>query len=135
VGAAIWRAYGVDMTWEQRVAEAGELATQAGRPDVDGRLVDLLLDPEDTAVSHAAAEPLLARADLTGLRLFVEAFGSAEEATRNKLGDCLYDYDGGRWAFVRQSLPPLIEDPRPAVRQGAAALNRHMTEEERGSGG
>ncbi len=121
------------MTWEQRIAEAGELAPQAWRSDVDARLVELLLDPEDTAVSQAAADGLLARGALTGLRLFVEAFGSAEEATRNKLGDCLYLDDGGRWAFVRQALPALLEDPRPAVRQGAAALDRHMAEEERGS--
>ena len=51
----------------------------------------LLLDPEDTAAGQAAAEHLLARGDATGLRLFAEAFGRAEEAIRNKLADCLYD--------------------------------------------
>ncbi len=128
------RLYGVSMTWEQRAAEAGELATRLGQPEVDARLLELLLDVEDTAVSQAAADPLLARRDVAGLGLYVEAFGLAEEDTRNKLGDCLYDEDGTTWAFVRRLLPTLLADARPVVRQGAAAVDEHMAEEERHHG-
>ena len=117
------------MTWQERAAEAVALAAHAGQPHADLRLMTLLLDPEDTAVSQAAAEHLLARGDSTGLRLFVEAFGRAEEDTRNKLADCLYDAPD-LWARVRRGLVALSKDYSAAVSDGAAVLAGHMTAEE-----
>lgn len=115
--------------WEARVLEAEQLAPEAGTADADARLLALLLDPEDTAVSAAAADALLAREDAVGLRLYTSAFGQAAEDTRNKLGDCLYDDSGERWDVVEGLLVVLAEDPDPYVRQGVAALRRHMAVE------
>lgn len=119
----------VGMTWHERAEEAAALAKLAGTASTGSRLLALLLDPEDSAVSQAAAAPLLARRDVTGLRLFVDAFGRAQEDARDKLGDWLYD-EPDLWGFVRQSLPLLGEDESPAVRRGAAAVTEHMTAEE-----
>ena len=118
------------MTWQERSAEAATLAARAGEAEPGARLVALLLDPEDTAVSTAAAEALLARRDTAGLRLFVSAFGQAEEDTRNKLGDCLYD-EPDLWSSVKQVLARLADDDNPAVRAGSRVLGAHMIEQER----
>jgi hypothetical protein len=117
--------------WEERAAEARLLASDAGAGDVDGRLLALLLDPENTAVSQAAADALLARQDGLGLRLYAKAFGQAAEDTRNKLGDCLYDDSGERWGHVERLLPTVAEDADPQIQRGADALRQHMKEEAR----
>jgi hypothetical protein len=59
--------------WEDRAAEGEALAAGAGRADVDARLLALLLDPEDTAVTFRTAIALLERRDLQALRLVVLA--------------------------------------------------------------
>ncbi len=94
-------------TWEARADEARNLAPRADEPDIALRLLPLLLDAEDTAVSQAAADALLARSDRVGVALFAEAFGRAEEDTRNKLSDCLWDDDGRVWSLVSATLPTL----------------------------
>ena len=118
------------MTRQERSAEAATLAARAGEAGAGARLVALLLDPEDTAVSQAAAEALLARRDTDCLRLFTSAFGQAEEDTRNKLGDRLYD-EPDLWSSVKQGLARLADDDTPAVRAGSRLLGEHMTEQER----
>jgi hypothetical protein len=87
-------------TREERAAEAGRLGRQIGTADADHRLLDLLLDREDTAVSQAAANAVLGQDDARGVRLYIIAFGRADEDTRNKLGDCLYDDSGSRWNAI-----------------------------------
>ena len=119
------------MAWEERSAEAAGLAAHVGEPGVEQRLLALLLDADDTAVTVAGAEPLLARRDVAGLRLYAQAFGLADQDTRDHLGDCLYDSAGTLWAYVRQQLPTLATDEDGLVREGATALQRHMTEQER----
>ena len=114
---------------EDRAAEAEQLAPKAGTAAADPRLLALLLDQEDTAVSTAAADALLARQDVAGLRLYTSAFGQAADVTRNKLGDCLYDDSGSRWEVVERILVPLTEDPDRLVQQGVAALRQHMAVE------
>ena len=104
--------------WRDRCAEAVRLAPSADESSAATRLLMLLLDPEDAAVSQAAADALLQRGDLVGVRLVAEAFEVAEGDTRNKLGDCLYDDDGTRWAVVQSLL-----DELPAV---GPALREHM---------
>ncbi len=116
--------------WEQRCEEAVRLAPRAGEPDIAGRLLTLLLDPEDTAVSQAAGDALLSRRDGTGLALFAAAFAQADDDTRNKLGDCLYDDEGTLWADVRRMMPELQSHPSPEVRRGIDVLERRMRAEE-----
>ena len=118
-------------TWEERAAEAGRLGRQVGAADADRRLLDLLLDGENTAVSQAAADAVLAQHDPGSLRLYVMAFGRADEDTRNKLGDCLYDGSGARWEAVSLRLPGLLADAEPDVRQGATVLTDHMRDQAR----
>jgi hypothetical protein len=117
--------------WETRAAEAKSLGRHAGTADADHRLLALLLDSEDTAVSQAAADALLERDDLTGLRLYVIAFGQAEEDTRNKLGDCLYNDNGRRWDAVGLRLPAFLDDPQAQVRHGTALLTEYIRHEAR----
>jgi hypothetical protein len=118
-------------TWEERAAEAGRLGRHLGTADADRRLLDLLLDGENTAVSQSAADAVLAQDDARGLRLYVRAFGRADEDTRNKLGDCLYDDSGSRWEAVALRLPSLLADAEPDVRHGAAMLTDHMRDQAR----
>lgn len=115
--------------WEQRAAEAEAIASEAGSPDVDARLLSLLLDPHDSAVSQAAADALLARADAAGLRLYASAFGQGSEDTRTKLADCLYDDAGERWGLVERLLPGLANNADPQVRQGSELVRQHMAVE------
>lgn len=118
-------------TWEERAAEASRLGRDLGTADADRRLLDLLLDDENTAVSQAAADAVLAQDDARGLRLYVRAFGRADEDTRNKLGDCLYDDSGSRWGAVALRLRSLLADAEHEVRQGAAMLADHMRDQAR----
>jgi hypothetical protein len=117
-------------TWEARAAEAGRLGQHLGTADADRRLLELLLDDENTAVSQAAADAVLGQADARGLRLYVTAFGRADEDTRNKLGDCLYD-SGSRWEAVALRLPSLLADAEPDVRHGVVILTDHMRDQAR----
>ncbi len=118
-------AYARLVTWESRAQEARRLAALfADGQQLEGRLLPLLLDEDDTAVSTAAAEPLLEQRTVQGLRLFVRAFGQAEEDTRNKLGDCLYD-EPTLWEWVRETLTS-VRNGEPEVEQGAVVLRRHM---------
>lgn len=116
--------------WEERSRDAAELAARVGEPGVDQRLLALLLDSEDTAVTVAGAELLLLRRDMPGLRLYARAFSLAGENTRDHLGDCLYNEAGTLWADVRRLLSTLATDDDREVREGAAVLVRHMTEQE-----
>ncbi len=56
--------------WEERAAEDRRLGRQVGTAEADRRLLDLLLDSEDMAVSQAAADAVLERDDASGLRLY-----------------------------------------------------------------
>lgn len=114
-------------TWQGRADEARHLAPRAHEPDIALRLLSLILDDEDAAVSQAAADALLARSDRVGVALFAEAFGRAEEDARNKLSDCLWDDDGRVWSLVSAVLPTLGVE--------AEALAEWMSSQEsRGSG-
>lgn len=109
--------------WRDRCEEAAELAPKADEPEAAARLLSLLLDPEDTAVSAAAAEALLHRGDLVAVGLVADAFEIADEDTRNKLADCLDDDRGTRWANIRSLL-----DELPGR---GHALREHMSREQR----
>ena len=108
--------------WQERRVEATRLAPGAEESAAAARLLTLLLDPDDTAVSQAAAEALLQRGDLVAVRLVAEAFEVADEDTKNKIGDCLYDDQGARWASVWSLLDELPD--------GVQALREHMAREE-----
>ena len=92
-------------------------------------MLALLLDADDTAVSQAAADALLARDDAVGVRLYASALGQAAEDTRNKLADCLYDDSGERWGRVERLLQSLADEADEAVRWGTEVLRRHMSVE------
>jgi hypothetical protein len=109
--------------WKDRCAEAIRLGPRADESAAAARLLTLLLDPDNTAVSQAAAEALLQRGDLVAVRLVAEAFEVADEDTKNKLGDCLYDDQGTRWASVRSLLDELPD--------AGHALREHMAREEK----
>jgi hypothetical protein len=79
------------------------------------------LDPENTAVSQAAADALLTRGDAVGVALFAEAFATAEEDTRDKLSDCLYDDTGDVWALVERLVGSLGPNAAPLARWMANA--------------
>jgi hypothetical protein len=109
--------------WQERCSEASRLAPRADESVAAARLLSLLLDPDNTAVSQAAADALLQRGDLVAVRLVAEAFEVADEDTKNKLGDCLYDDQGTPWASLRSLLDELPD--------GGHALREHMAREEK----
>ncbi len=80
--------------WEGRAGAAQRLGPVAGEPEADEHLMRLFPDAEDTAVSQAAANAVLGRRDLAGLRLFATAFVLTDEDTRNKIGDKPYGNEG-----------------------------------------
>ena len=109
--------------WQARANAGDQLAAFAGDPAVDELLGRLLLDPDNTAVTVATAEALLARRDLVGLRVFTLAYGRADDDNGNDLNDSMYsvrqsteDQDG---LIGRLRLVALDEDQD--VRTGATA--------------
>jgi len=102
-------------TWEDRVAEGQLLAAQAGTPDADARLMTLLLDPADTAVTLRTAVALLGQRTAGALRIVVAAAARADESQADWLGDALNLFRasslGNDDEFLRKTLDALAQDP------------------------
>jgi hypothetical protein len=76
--------------WSVRAAAGRQLAAATPTDDVVDRLLRLLLDPYDTAVTQDTAEALLARGDTVGLRCVLLARSRATTScTMDELGAAL----------------------------------------------
>lgn len=102
-------------TWEDRVAEAQMLAAKAGAAGADARLVALLLDSDDTAVTLRTALVLLEQRTPSALRVVVAAAARADENQGDWLGDAVNWFRasslGNDDEFLRKTLGVLAQDP------------------------
>lgn len=102
-------------TWEDRVAEGQMLAAKAGAAEADARLVDLLLDSDDTVVTLRTALALLEQRTPRALRVVVAAAARADENQGDSLGDAVNSFRatslGNDDEFLRKTLGVLAQDP------------------------
>jgi hypothetical protein len=114
--------------FEQRAGVGEQLAGAAGEPDVDERLLSLLLDPQDTAVTYRTALALLERRDLAGLHLIVKADALAGDDTGQWLSDAIGAFRarslGRDDDFLLSTLTELVGDGDESVQRSARGLLR-----------
>lgn len=61
-------------SWQGRSRAGQGLVARIGEPMVDAVVLQLVLDPKDTAVTTATADALLGRGDLASWRIFARAW-------------------------------------------------------------
>lgn len=105
---------------EERIEAGRRLARSAGRPDVDDRLLCLLLDDEDTGVTQAVAQTLILAQQKAQLRPFLRAYVSPEqsEETSDELGSALFIEDVD-WGLMRRLCEEVLSDLDQRVVAGA----------------
>jgi hypothetical protein len=107
-------------------ADAGRgLASFAEIPEARGRLLELVLDADDTFVTRATSEALLRRQDTVGLAVVASAFAAADPNHADWIQTAVFDVFGvlsrDRDAAVRL-YEMLTRDSDERVRQGAQQL-------------
>lgn len=109
-------------SWEERAA-AGEVLAQNAGSDADTRLLELLLDPEDTAVTFRTAAALLKQRTAEAFRLLVLVAAKADDSHRDWIGDAVDEFvaraDGEAEPFLRQALVTIRNGDDPACSQAA----------------
>ncbi|MFG2293879.1 hypothetical protein [Streptomyces sp. NPDC048603] len=112
-------------SWSVRAAAGRRLAAGAEQPEAAAVLHRLLLDAQDTAVTRATAEALLARWDVCGLRLVLAALARADAQTGDWLEVALYDVcrqSEEDLARLERLASELVSDPDPAIAGEALRL-------------
>jgi hypothetical protein len=111
-----------DGSWEER-AVAGEVLAQSAGSDADTRLLELLLDPGDTAVTFRTAAALLKQRTVEAFRLLVLAAAKADDSHRDWIGDAVDGFidraHGEAEPFLRQALVTFRNGDDPACSQAA----------------
>jgi hypothetical protein len=113
--------------WSVRASAGRRLAASAETPGTSGILRRLLLDAQDTGVTHETAEALLERQDVHGLRTVLGALARAQEtSTADQLSaavDCdpRWMTDDGADQLVHQ-LRELASDEDAGVREESQRL-------------
>jgi hypothetical protein len=111
-----------DGSWDERAA-AGEALAQHAGSDADTRLLELLLDPEDTAVTFRTAAALLAQRTVEAFRLLVLAAANTDDSHRDWIGDAVDEFidqaHGEAEPFLRQALVTIRNGDDPACSQVA----------------
>ncbi|MEV4639210.1 hypothetical protein AB0J80_17830 [Actinoplanes sp. NPDC049548] len=110
--------------WRARAQAGQDLARHADRDDVADRLLALLLDAQDTAVTDATAGAVLQRGDVTGVRLLARAVAAADDEHLDHLSAAIAEHvhTVAQPIVFQQSLTALAKDPDPTVRTGAQSL-------------
>lgn len=116
--------------WEARAAEGEAIAPRSGTPEVDARLLALLLDPEDTAVTYRTALALLRQRTPEAVRVVVCADARADANHSDWIGDAFAtvraDALGDDDEFLRSTLSGLSADRDEACARAARALATWM---------
>jgi hypothetical protein len=100
------------------------LAVFAERPEARPRLLSLVLDAKDTAVTAETAEALLRRHDETGVRIIAEALADAGDDHLNWIDAVVgrvFLFKADHDAAVR-TCRALLDDPEVRLRSGAGQL-------------
>ncbi|MFE7507457.1 hypothetical protein [Promicromonospora sp. NPDC057488] len=94
-------------SWEERAA-AGEVLAQSAGSDADTRLLELLLDREDTVVTFRTAAALLKQRTVPAFRLLVLASAETDDSHRDWIADAIDEFivrsQGEAEPFLRQAL-------------------------------
>jgi hypothetical protein len=77
----------VSGTWEERVDLGQKRAAALRGENIDDVVIDLLLDPVDTAVTFRTAIALLERRDLLGVKHVIRACACGDQNANDWLGD------------------------------------------------
>lgn len=100
------------------------LAQKAGS-DADTRLLELLLDPEDTAVTFRTAAALLNQRTVDAFRLLLLAAAKTDDSHRDWIGDAVDGFidrsHGEAQLFLRQALVTIRNGDDLACSQAARA--------------
>jgi len=114
-------------SWEERASEGEELAAQVGSPDADERLLELLLDPDNTAVTFRTAVALLDRRSLAAVRMIAVASAMADDNHMDFLGDAVAEFRarslGGDDQFLRGALESIGSEADSAYARAAQELH------------
>jgi hypothetical protein len=100
------------------------LAVFAERSEVRPRLLSLVLDADNTAVTAETAEALLRRRDEIGVRIMAEALADADDDHVNWIdaaASWVFLFQADHDAAVR-TCRALVDDPNPRLRPGAGQL-------------
>lgn len=119
-----------ELGWERRAALGEELAADLDRPGAEARIMRLLLDPEDTAVTFRTALALLSRRDIRGVRLVAWADSRADDQRSDHLCDAFAEIRaeslGADDNFLREALSSVAAEDDAATAWAARALLRWM---------
>ncbi|MGW7260593.1 HEAT repeat domain-containing protein [Streptomyces sp. NPDC054834] len=111
-------------SWSHRVRAGCDLAAFADVPQAAEKLVGLLLDAADTAVTRQAAEALARVGTVAAVRLIALAVAEADDNQadwmRTGLDDALAGLDSA--PDIAAVCGRLARDPAGAVRRGAAEI-------------
>lgn len=116
----------VESSWESQAAEGETLAADVGAPAVDARLLALLLDPENTAVTLRTALALLEQRSHQAVQLLVRASARADDNHNDWIGDAIVEFRarhlGDDDDFLRGALSASQNDPDQASAKAARDL-------------
>jgi hypothetical protein len=109
---------------QDRMDAGRGLVVFAERPEARSRLLSLVLDADDTAVTAETAEALLRRHDEIGVRIVAEALTDADDDHLNWIAAA------AGWVFLFrsdhdaavQTCRALVDDLDPRLRAGAGQL-------------
>ncbi|MHA3703434.1 HEAT repeat domain-containing protein [Jatrophihabitans sp. YIM 134969] len=116
-----------DPSWEVRKASASALGALLPEPAAFARLVELVDDPENTAVGQQAAIELTLRGGRPGLAAVARAFGTLEDDIGYFIAGAL----GNLWQtdalpVLPAELRALATSDDPEVVRGAAELREYL---------
>jgi hypothetical protein len=117
--------------FEERAQLGERLARQLDTEGDRDRVLGLLLDDEDTAVTYRTALALLERRDRLGLELIVVADARADDDTRQWLSAAVAQFRalslGADDDFLRVTLDELSNDGDHRTGRAASTLLREVT--------
>lgn len=111
-------------SWETRAAAAAALASRLDSDDAARAMLDLLRDPDDTAVGQVALEALLGRGDQRAADIVFEGVATATDDVAEHLLYFIarqHSREPGRSSLVGLARGRAIGRPGP-VKDGAAAV-------------
>ena len=110
-------------SWEERAAAGGALAAGAGGAHADRQILELLLDPDDTAVTFRTAVALVEQRTTKAIRLIMMASATADDNHLDWLGEAVDEFrargNDADESFLREALRTLERDDDPACARAA----------------
>jgi hypothetical protein len=116
----------VNGTWEERV-DLGQTCAAALRGEgIDDVVIDLLLDPDDTAVTFRTAVALLERRDVLGVKHVIRACAYGDQNANVWLGDAFRHFQADSKGADDEFLKSALADIAGGADESDAAAAREM---------